>query len=606
MESDQPDIAQEASPHPEFSKQSPFLRKRKRLIIARSKLFKCPQCERTYTTKSHLQRHLSNHDTIRYDCPECKETFYSRDELRSHLSLCAKSHQIEEHSSLPAVKAIRDPLVVSDMHQSLFPPGLPANDLTRTNLTSNPSEVSSLQYHGTSYDKDNLDKSEFDMNTYNTLPRGSPVPHTTTVGESQWKGKLGYFGDSDTTNLSFANDNVDNSGLPAGFGSHECNNLDTIDQLDLLASHAANSTETLSSEESSANAGSSTYRAQTNVAKRPVRTDKLRRGSDRVREAQRSHLNEALREFVTFFGRILIQKTGSNRWMEQRMVQCSNDKKLISKLLENYAAEMMWVYCCSEHSAIAVVRESKSDRRDFSTLMDDTIELIHHYRADIVDYLCCYDITGGLKFTGGLEFTASAVDNLLGVTQQQSILRWYSSFKKSSSNQKGLRNVGDLTHKKVGTAGEKIISNEFDLVKETLISDEAFLRLVSEMRLEVPHDFGSRMDTLSQIVTSEFGMPRGVNTQKLCVSFEVEWDIPGFMRLQYGKLVPIATVVVLTGSSTNAQATTCGEYVRQNWPLFGSKFLSFIDKSLASVSGDHVRVGSGSSSIKYVRDFALT
>jgi hypothetical protein len=514
MDFDQSDTGYEASPHPEYSKQSLDGKRKEQPSFAGSKLFKCPECERTYTMEHHLERHMrSNHNRISYYCSECRKTFYGMDMWRSHLSLCVKPRQVEHHNSLPAVTALQDSCAFSDMHRIYSTPGLPAES-----------------------------------------------------------------------------------------GSYECKNLDTIDQFDLLASRTAESTKLLDLDGSSNIAASSEPRAHiTNVGESPVGMDEWIRNSIRLEKPQRNTLQEALQEFLAFFGDKLIQATGSKEWMENTLLHGSGrmNKEMCSRLLENYAAEMMFLHCCFKRPQIAFEGESNLSRKDSLTFMDDTLELIHHYRANIADYFCFNSIEG-------LGTEASVVDSPLETTQKQSILRWYSSVEKSRSSQKGSRHIGNGIHKEIGTAGEGIIPNKFDLVKNTLVSNEVFHRLASELRLEVSPDFGSRKDTMSQIITSEFDLPRGVNTETLCISFEVGWDILNFMHFQYGELVPIATVVVLTGSSTNAQATTCGEYVRQNWPLFGSTFLSFIDENLASQSGDYVRVGSGSSPIKYVRDFALT
>jgi hypothetical protein len=582
------------------------IRGKKRSPRAVSKRFSCTQCSRVFTIREYLERHQIVHQSNRqHPCLKCEKLFYRRDIWIRHLSRCLKSRRTEQHSSLSAVTAIRDPFVVSGIHQSFSTPGLLTNDLTRTNSTSKASEIFSLQNDGTGYDKDDQNQSESGVDTYST-PCGSPVPHTTTVGGSQWMGHLSRIrDDSDTAEIlsSSSGANVNKPGFPTVPGLYECNNLDTIDQLNLLASRTVEATEPLHLEESSAIADSSKHEGYTtNVAENPVEMDELKRGSIQVREVQRNHLQDALQEFLAFFGDKLIQTAESKGWMENTLLHSSvgsvrNTKEMFSMLLENYAAEMMFLHCCFKHPPIDVGEESNSSQKGSWTFMDDTLELIHHYRADIADYFCYNSIEG-------LEIAAFTEDSPLEVTQQRIVLRWYSSFEESKSSQKGLQHIGNVIHKRIGTAGEGIISNEFDLVKKTLVSDEVFHRLASELRQLEPYHWENTIDitihTRSQIVTSEFGLPDGVNTQEFRVTFKIEWDILDFMRSQYGELVPIATVVVLTGSSTNAQATTCGEYVRKNWPLVGLDVLKIIDKSLTSESEDYARVDPGSSPIQYI------
>jgi uncharacterized C2H2 Zn-finger protein len=605
MDSDRQDIGQEPSPPPEYPEQPLDSTRREKTSIEGSNLFKCPQCEKAFTRQANLKRHLKVKEGAvhEYSCTECEKKFSRRRIWKRHLLVCPESRQVQRHSSLPAVTAIRDPFVVSDMQQSSFPPGLPANGLTRMNPNSKASDISSLPKDGTSHDEDDLGQSEFGMNALNT-PRGFPVPHTTTVGESQWMGHLSHIGDdSDTAEIppSSSGANVNKPGFPTVPALYECNNLDTIDQLNLLASRTAEATEPLPLEESSAIADSSKHEGHTtNVAESPVEMDELKRSSIQVREVQRNGLQEALQEFLAFFGDKLIQTAESKGWMGNTLMRGSvkKTKDMFSKLLENYAAEMMFLHCCYDHPLIATDEESKSSQKDSWTFMDDTLELIHHYRANIADYFCYNSILG-------LEIAASVTESPLEATQKQSILRWYSTAEKSKSSQKGSRHTGNVIHKEIGTTGEGISSNEFDLVKESLVSNEVFHRLASELRSE-PYDWESTKDTRCQIVTSEFDLPDDANTETFCVSFEIDWDIRNFMFAQYRSLVPIATVVVLTGSSTNAQATTCGEYVRQNWPLVGPVVLEIIDKSLASESGDYVTVDSGSSLVRQIRNVILT
>jgi hypothetical protein len=600
MDSDRPDIGHEASPPPEYSGQPLDFTRREKNPITGPKLFNCLQCREAFTGEVDLKRHVKVHRSKegavhRYSCPECEHELPQQDIWIRHISKCAKSRQAKQHSSLPTVTTIQDPSVVSDMHQSLSTPGLPANGLMRTNSTSKVSEISSLQKDGTTYDKDDPCESECDMNAHNTL-RGSTNPHIKTVGKSQWIGNLDPIGDSGTIDIPSSSANVNKPESPTGSGSYKWDSLKTIDQLDLPTYRAAEPKKLLPPEESPTIAGSPKHRGDTtNAAESPVGTDKSRRYSIRVRESQWNPLQEFLEEFLTFFGENVIQKTGSEGRIGHALVHGSFErtKKTFSGLLKNYVAEMMLIHCRPGRPAKKSKEDSNSSRKDSQALTGNTLELIHHYRANIADYFCYNSIEG-------LEIAASIANRPLQAKQQQSVLRWYSSFEKSKPSQQGSEHIDDLTHKNNGTAGDEIVSKELDLVKAILISDESFDRLASELRQQLLYDYESTMETMSQIVTSEFDLPHGINTQTFCVSFKIEWDILNFMRFQYGEIVPIATVVVLTGSSTNAQATTCGEYVRQNWPLVGPEVLKIIDKSLLSIGEGYVRVDSGSSPIPYV------
>ena len=66
------------------------------------------------------------------------------------------------------------------------------------------------------------------------------------------------------------------------------------------------------------------------------------------------------------------------------------------------------------------------------------------------------------------------------------------------------------------------------------------------------------------------------------VSFEIHWDLVEFMRNQYDdyKNVFLSSVITITGTAIFAQATTCGQYVRQRWPLKGDAVLEVLQEAL--------------------------
>ena len=69
-------------------------------------------------------------------------------------------------------------------------------------------------------------------------------------------------------------------------------------------------------------------------------------------------------------------------------------------------------------------------------------------------------------------------------------------------------------------------------------------------------------------------------------SLEIQWDILGFMRDQFpDKDFPntdLSLVVTISGSAEHAQATSCSEYIRQYWPIQGSRVLDALQRALDS------------------------
>ena len=67
---------------------------------------------------------------------------------------------------------------------------------------------------------------------------------------------------------------------------------------------------------------------------------------------------------------------------------------------------------------------------------------------------------------------------------------------------------------------------------------------------------------------------------------KVEWDVLGFMKDQFSDdeypNTILGSVVTITGSVHQAQATTCAEYVKQNWGAHGSRILDTLQDALHS------------------------
>ena len=75
-------------------------------------------------------------------------------------------------------------------------------------------------------------------------------------------------------------------------------------------------------------------------------------------------------------------------------------------------------------------------------------------------------------------------------------------------------------------------------------------------------------------------------TSQYCASLEIQWDVLGFMEDQFrDNNVPntaLGSVVIISGSSKHSQATSCTEYIRQNWPAHGLEILDALQDALDS------------------------
>lgn len=72
--------------------------------------------------------------------------------------------------------------------------------------------------------------------------------------------------------------------------------------------------------------------------------------------------------------------------------------------------------------------------------------------------------------------------------------------------------------------------------------------------------------------------------------FDLDWDIHAFFESQAYPNKPeeaLQTVITLTGSFTDAQATTCAQYIHQTWPSTGQIIIELIKGVLGSEDGSY-------------------
>lgn len=89
-----------------------------------------------------------------------------------------------------------------------------------------------------------------------------------------------------------------------------------------------------------------------------------------------------------------------------------------------------------------------------------------------------------------------------------------------------------------------------------------------------------KTQALEDLLASEAG--------QYCTSLKIQWDILGFMEDQYRDHdfpnASLGQVITISGSAQYAQAATCSEYIRQNWPAHGSEILDALQDALDNPS----------------------
>lgn len=100
-------------------------------------------------------------------------------------------------------------------------------------------------------------------------------------------------------------------------------------------------------------------------------------------------------------------------------------------------------------------------------------------------------------------------------------------------------------------------------------------------------------NVIFQTLPASSNMSREKESERFTMAFKVDWDPLSFVQEQKYSVSPeiaIKTAIVLTGSATEAQALTCGEYLEQTWPCIGADILRLIqavvkDGPMATSSG---------------------
>jgi hypothetical protein len=90
------------------------------------------------------------------------------------------------------------------------------------------------------------------------------------------------------------------------------------------------------------------------------------------------------------------------------------------------------------------------------------------------------------------------------------------------------------------------------------------------------------------------------NTGVCNAFFEILWDLPVFIMNEFPDetALQLGSVITLTGSTIDAQALTCAEYMRQVWPTTGPETL----KALQEVMDKGKGIGRSHSCKQYLHD----
>lgn len=134
------------------------------------------------------------------------------------------------------------------------------------------------------------------------------------------------------------------------------------------------------------------------------------------------------------------------------------------------------------------------------------------------------------------------------------------------------------------------ISPRYEEVRQFLLDGPAYKWLLENARSSafLTERKGTIQDTIAGKINatlSSMWTPKSRRPQIFRAEFYMDWDLPSFLRRQeYGITLEAAIerAITITGSSCNAQALSCLEYMRQTWPSSGPEIVRVLQKALVS------------------------
>jgi hypothetical protein len=135
---------------------------------------------------------------------------------------------------------------------------------------------------------------------------------------------------------------------------------------------------------------------------------------------------------------------------------------------------------------------------------------------------------------------------------------------------------------------DTILPPRYQEVRSFLLNGPAYTWLLKNIQSSalLTHTTGTTEESFSRPIADIMSSmrPKSPHAQTFQATFEMDWDLPGFLRHQrYDTTLEIAieSAIILTGSHVNAQALSCLEYMCQTWPSTGSEMLRALQNALS-------------------------
>jgi hypothetical protein len=126
--------------------------------------------------------------------------------------------------------------------------------------------------------------------------------------------------------------------------------------------------------------------------------------------------------------------------------------------------------------------------------------------------------------------------------------------------------VEDEELEEAGQEPQDLVDN-LSKIKEFLTSSAAFRLLREDMRI---FTFPSIPELIRSSIEENVAADVGIIT----ITCTASWEVFACCKTELEKPEDLDSVVTITGSQSYAQATSCGDYMRQTWPRTGGEMLN--------------------------------
>lgn len=208
---------------------------------------------------------------------------------------------------------------------------------------------------------------------------------------------------------------------------------------------------------------------------------------------------------------------------------------------------------------------------------------------------CFSEIAGQIKDKYFVEKQSEAKDKNLELKDKMD--RWFSSFPRSEdllSNEHSLqtyeKEFDERSDEDDQLEHDETDSPDLSAYKEFIINSPAYKLLLARLRNEsvLTMPSSTSLEHIRQEIATSlapYKVSRNQSAQSYKLAFVMDWDVLAFIRAQGYTEPPdeaLEKAITLTGSSQEAQALTCLQYVSQTWPLAGENTFRLVQDLIRS------------------------